>query len=119
MTLLSGVFLGDLQFDGFAGPLQAAKQRRNGFANLEIDWAVFNLKDYVVGELAVEGMKNIISGFGAIVLQFLPVKVMVVDEAAIEKISAMRLQRFGHDICGIRGCATVDGGAGTAFGIRF
>src|SRR5271166_6075643 len=42
MALLPGVFLRDLQFDRFASAFESTEQRRNRFAHLEIDWAVFD-----------------------------------------------------------------------------
>src|SRR3954462_15361466 len=69
MLLLSGVFLSDLQFDGFVGVVESGKQWGYGLANLKIDWAIFDLNDYVVVELAVERVKVVVSRFGAVVFQ--------------------------------------------------
>ncbi len=91
MTLLAGVFLGDLQFDCFVGVLQAAEKRRNGFAGLKIDWAVLDLDDDVVVEFSVQGVEVVVSGLGAVVMRIAPVEMMVVDKGAIENDAVMRL----------------------------
>ena len=67
MVLLAGVFLRNLEFDGFVRFFETAEKRRNGFPRLEIDWAVFDLNDDVVFELAVERMEIVVGGLGAIV----------------------------------------------------
>ena len=52
--------------------------------------------------------------FGAIVFEIPPVEMMVVNEASIEKQSAVRLQDAGEGVCGISGSASVGGGCGAA-----
>jgi hypothetical protein len=39
MALLAGVFLGDLDFHGLGGLLEAGEERRDGLAGLEVDGA--------------------------------------------------------------------------------
>ena len=92
MALLAGVFLRDLQFDGFVGFFEAAEERRDRLARLEVDRAVLDLDDDVVVELAVERMEIVVSGSGAIVFGIAPVEMMVVDEGAIEEEAAVRFQ---------------------------
>ena len=53
MTLLVRLFLGDLQLNRFMRFLQATEQRRNWLTDLEIDGAVLDLDDDVIGRLAV------------------------------------------------------------------
>ena len=61
VALLAGVFLRDLQLDGFVGFFEAAEKWRDGLARLEIDRAVLDLDDDVVVELAVERMKIVVA----------------------------------------------------------
>src|SRR5262245_54311669 len=82
VMLLAGVFLCDLKLNGFVCFLQSAEQGGSGFAGLKVDGAVLDLNDDVVVELAVERMKNVVSGFGPIVFKIAPIEMMVVDESA-------------------------------------
>src|ERR1035438_7706767 len=90
MALLSGVLLRHLQLDRFVGAAQAGEQRGSRFAHLEIDWTILNLNDDVVVEGAVEGMEIVVGRFRAIVFQFVPVEVMVVNKRSIENDAAVR-----------------------------
>ena len=92
MALLTRVFLGDLQLDGFVCFFESAEKWRYRFARLKIDGAVLDLDDDVVVELAIERVEIIVSGFGAVVLGIAPVEMMVVDKGAIENDAAMRLE---------------------------
>src|SRR6266571_878238 len=65
MPLLPRVFLCDLQLDRLVRFLKPAEERRNWFARLEVDWAIFNLDDDVVRKFAVERMKNVPIDFQA------------------------------------------------------
>ena len=104
---LAHVFLGDLQLDGFVGFVEAGEERRNGLADLEIDGAVFDLDDDVVGELAVEGMEDVVGGAGAVGFDVVPVEMMVVDEGAVEDDAAVGLERRGEHVGGVDGRAAV------------
>src|SRR5580704_3836849 len=117
VVLLACVFLRDLEFDRFIGFLEAAEEWRNRFARLEVDRAVFDLDDDVVVELAVERMKIVVGGFGAVVLRIVPVEMVVVDEGAIEDEAGVRLQRFGNDVSGVGWRAVIGRWAETAFGV--
>src|SRR3984893_13039982 len=119
MTLLAGIFLGDLQFDGFVCFLECAEQRRYWFARLEIDGTVFDLDDYVVIELAVERMEVVGGRFGAIILGVPPIEMMVVDKGAIENDAAVRSERASDHIGGVRRRAMVGRGTQATFGVRF
>src|SRR5438132_4199074 len=119
MVLLAGVFLRDLQFDGFVRFFEAAEQRRNRFARLEVDWAMFDLDDDVVFGLAVERMEIVVGSFGAVVFGIAPVEVMIVDESTIKHDAVMRLERACDDVGGVRGRAAIEGRAKAAFGIGF
>src|ERR1035438_41311 len=119
MALLPGIFLRDLQLDGFVCFLQAAEQRRNRLAHLEVDGAVFDLNDDVVCELPVERMENIVGRLGEIVLLVAPVEMMVVDKAAVEQQSAVGVERAGNYVGGVGWGAAVAGGSSAAFGVRF
>src|SRR6266705_7176592 len=119
MVLLAGVFLRDLQFDRLVCFFEAAEQRRNRFVRLEVDWAMLDLDDDVVFELAVERMKIVVGGFGAVVLGIAPVEVMIVDESAIKHDAVVRLQSACDDVGGVGGCAGIEGWTQAAFGIGF
>ena len=119
MALLAGVFLRDLQLDRFVGFFEAAEKRRDRFARLKIDRAVLDLDDDVVVELAVERMKIVVGGAGAIVFGIAPVEMMVVDEGAIEDEAAVRFERARDDVGGVSGRAVVGRRAESAFGIGF
>ena len=107
MTLLAGVFLRDLQLDGFVCFFQPAEQWRYRLARLEIDRAVLDLDDDVVVELAVERMEIVIGGLGAVVLGVAPIEMMVVDKRAIENDSAVRLESARDDVGGVGGGAMI------------
>jgi len=62
MPLLPGVFLCDLQFHCHICALQPAKERRNRFADLKVNWPMLDLNDHVVVKLAVERLENIVGG---------------------------------------------------------
>ena len=66
VALLAEVLLRDLEFDGLAGVLERGEERRDGFADLEVDGAVFDLNDYVGFEFAVEGVEVVVSGAGPV-----------------------------------------------------
>src|SRR6267154_218260 len=117
MALLAGVFLGYLQFDGFVGFLESAEEGRDWFASLKVDRSMFDLDDYVVFELAVEGMKDVVGGSRAIIFWVAPIEMMVIDEGSIKKNSAVAGQGAGENISSVGGGAAVDGWAGLAFGI--
>src|ERR1039458_794956 len=143
MALLSGVLLRHLQLDRFVGAAQAAEQRgsRGGalesewpllklndarqageqrgsrFAHLEIDWTILNLNDDVVVEGAVEGMEIVVGRFRAIVFQFVPVEVMVVNKRSIEHDAAVRLESARNHIGGVGRRSAVGGGTEASLGI--
>ncbi len=73
MPLLAGVFLRDLQLYCCIRVFDPAKQRRHRLAYLKVDRAIFDLDDDVVIELAIQRMKDVVSGFGAVVLEVGPV----------------------------------------------
>src|SRR5215471_13227157 len=64
-------------------------------------------------------MEVIVGGFGAIVLQIVPVEMVVVDEGAIEDDAAMWFQGTGNDVRGIGMATTVGGRARSSFRISF
>src|SRR5580658_502822 len=119
MALLAGIFLDDLQLDGLICFPEAAEKRRRGFAYLKIDGTIFDLNDDVVVELAVERMKNIVRGAGAIVFQVGPIEMIVVNEGAIEKHAPVWFERARDNVGGIGGSTSISGRTGAAFGIGF
>ena len=117
MALLAGVLLRDLHFHGLVGLREAAEERRDGLARLEVDGAFLGLDDDVGRELAVERMEDVVGGAGAVGLGIAPVEVMVVDEGAVEDDSAVRCERGGEGVGGVGGRAAKAGGAGLAFAV--
>ena len=118
MTLLAGVLLRDLQFDGLVGMPQRGKQRGDGLADLEVDGTVFDLDDHVAVEFAVEGVEVVIAGARAIGLEVIPVEMIVVDEAAVEHHAPVRLAERGRPyLRPARGCGHTSKGH-AAFRIR-
>src|SRR6267142_2586548 len=118
MPLLSGVFLSNLQLHRHIRLLQPAKERRNRFADLKVNWSMFDLNNYVVVELAIERMEYIVCSFRAVALRILPVEVMVVYKRAIKNDSTVGFERACNHIGGVRRRPAVGGRAGPAFGIR-
>ncbi len=117
MAGLAHVFLRNLQLDGFLSLRQRAEERRRRLANLEIDGAVLDLHDGVALELAVQLVEVVIRRAGAVVLEIAPVRMVVVDEAAVEQQAGMRLESARDHVGGVGVRAVIRGGADAAFGI--
>src|SRR6266853_4908578 len=117
MALLAGIFLGYLQFDGFVGFLESAEEGRDWFASLKVDRSMFDLNDYVMFELAVEGMKDVVGRSRAIIFWVAPIEMMVIDEGSIKKNSAVTGQGASEGVSGVGGGAAVGGWTGLVFGI--
>src|ERR1700684_76897 len=107
MMLLTGVFLRDLKLDRFVRFFEAAEERRDRLAGLEIDRAMLDLDDDVVVELPVERMKIVVSGLGAIVFRITPIEMMFVNEGAIEDEAAVRFQCARDHIRSVGGSAVI------------
>ncbi len=117
MALLAEVLLRDLELDGLAGVLERGEERRDGFADLEVDGAVLDLDDDVRFELAVEGVEVVVAGAGAVGFEVVVVEVIVVDEAAVEDDAAVRFEGAGYGVGGLGGGAVILRGADAAFGV--
>src|SRR5215472_578664 len=109
MALLPCVLLCDLQLDRLIRAAQAAKQGRCRLAYLEVDGPILDLNDDVVVKLSIERMEIVIGGLGAVIFLLPPVKMVVVNKGAIENDAAMRLERPGDGIRGVRRRAVVRG----------
>ncbi len=96
LSLLTGIFLRDLQFDRFVGVLESAQQRRDGLAHLKINRPILDLNDDVVLELPIQRMKNVVGSPRAIILGIAPVQMMVINKSAVEQHAAMRMDRAGN-----------------------
>src|SRR5581483_1673406 len=83
MALLAQVLLRDLEFHCLVRVFEAGKERRDGFAYLEVDGAFLDLHDHVGRELAVEGMKDVVRRASAVRLGVTPVEMVVVDEGTV------------------------------------
>src|SRR5580692_5205478 len=99
--------------------LVCCEEWRCGFANLEVDGTVFDLNDDVRFEFAIEGVKVVVTGAGAVGLEVVIVEVIVVDEAAIEDEAAMRFERASDGVGGFGGSAMVLRGADTTLRVGF
>ena len=118
MPLLPGIFLRDLQLDGLVCFFQAAEERRNRFAHLEINRPMFDLDDYVVVELAVKRMKIVVGGPGPIVLGIGPIEMMVVNKRAIKDDSVVRRKGACNHVGGIGRRAAIRRGTEPPLRIR-
>src|SRR5215469_15722974 len=118
VTLLAGVFLCDLQFESCIRLLQPAKQGRYWLTHLKVDWAVLDLHQHVIIELAVQRVKDVVRCARAIRLRIGPVEVMVVNKRTVEDHSAMWLQRSRNYIGGFRWIAFVNRRTQLTLGIR-
>lgn len=95
------------------------KSGGNRLADLEVDGAELGLDDHVGGEAAVEGMKDVVGGAGAVGPGVAPVEMVVVNEGSIEDDAAVGPERGGQSVGGVGGGAAETGWAGLALGIGF
>ncbi len=116
MPLLPEILLRDLQLNRLRGVLKRRKKRGCGLANLEVDGAVLDLDDNVGFEFTVEGVEVVISGAGAVGFEIVVVKMVVVNEAAVEDDAAVGFEGASYGV-GFGGCAVVLQGP-AAFGDR-
>src|SRR5579872_6386531 len=119
LALLPGVFLRDLQFNRFVGVAKAGEQRGRRLSHLEIDWAILDLNDDVIVEVAVKRMKVVVGGLGAIVLQVSPVEMVVVNERAVEHDATVGLERSRNHVGSVGRSAAISGRAEASLGISF
>src|SRR5215470_619756 len=101
MTLLTCVFLRNLQFDSFIRLSEPAEQRRDRLAHLEIDRSVLDLDDDVVPKFPIQRIEDVVSRLGAIVLEIAPIQMMVVNERTIEEHASVRFESQCDCICGV------------------
>ncbi len=119
VPLLAGVLLRDLHLHGLVGLHQAAEERRNRLLGLKVDRAFLGLDNHVVGELAVEGVEDVVRSAGAVGPGIAPVKVVVVDEGAVEDYAMVGREGAGQQVGRISGRAAVARGPGLSFRIGF
>src|SRR5258706_13259046 len=79
---------------------------------------MFDLDDHVGLELAVERMKDVICGSGAIIFWVVPIEMMVIDKGPIKKETVVRCQGTSDSVSRVGGGAGVGGWGGRAFGRR-
>src|SRR5580658_10153262 len=79
---------------------------------------MLDLNHHVAIKRAIERAEVVIAGASAIGLEVIPVKMIVVDKAAVEDHSAMRPERTGNRVCSLRWSAAVFRGPNPPFGIR-
>jgi hypothetical protein len=82
VPLLAGVLLGDLQLQRYARPGHGGQDGRHRLAHLEVERAVLDLHDHVVGERAVQRVEVVVRGTGAVGRPVAPVLPVVVHERA-------------------------------------
>ena len=115
MALLAGVLLGDLKFYSLAGVLERSKERRDRLTNLEVDWTVFDLDDYVGFKGSIKGLEVVIASASSVCFKVVIVEVIIVDEAAIEDDSSVWFKGAGNSVGGLGGSPVILRGADTAF----
>src|SRR5260370_13941488 len=81
--------------------LQPAKERRNRFADLKINWPVFDLNYDVVVELTIERMKYLVCRLLLEKKKILPFAVMVVDKRSIETNTTVSFERTRNHVVGV------------------
>ena len=113
MRRLAQIFLGDLELHHQRCFRHGAEEGMEGFARLEVDRAIFDLHQHIVGELSVERLEVGIGLFGAIVGI-----VMGVDEGAPHDDAAMGLDRGGEHVGPIGMRAVIILRTGLAFAVR-
>ena len=102
MTLLAGVLLSDLEFNGLVGVWKSShEERAHGLAHLKVDGTVLDLHDDVRVKFTVERVEVVVACAGAVGFQVVPIEMIVVDEAAIEDDAAMRPQRARYNVRGV------------------
>ncbi len=97
--------------------LEGGEERRDGLADLEVDGAVLDLDDDVRFKFAVKAVEVVITGPGTVGLEVIPVQMVVVDEAAVQNDTAMRLEGTGNGVGSLGRSAAVFRGADAALGI--
>lgn len=88
VALLARVLLRNLELHGNVGVLQAANQRGDRFAHLEVHGAVLDLQRDVVAEGAVQRHKIVVACAGAVNLGIAPILLAVVDETTPDNVTA-------------------------------
>ena len=68
---------------------------------------MLDLDHHIAIELAIQGVKVVITGSGPVGLGVMPVEVIVVNKAAIKNDSAVGLERAGNGVGSLRGGAAV------------
>ena len=63
-------------------------------------------------------MKVVVGGFGAIILQIVPIEMMVVDEGAIEDDAAVRLERTRNHVGRVSRSSPISGRAEPPLRVR-
>src|SRR5580658_1489784 len=79
---------------------------------------MLDLNHHVAIKRAIQRAEVVIAGARAIGLQVIPVKMIVVDKAAVEDHSTMRPERTRNRVCSLRRSAAVFRGPNPPFGIR-
>ena len=117
MALLTGVLLGNLEFDHHVGLFQAAEEGCHRLPDLEVHGAVLDLQDHVVPELSVHGHEVVVGCLGTVGLPVPPVLAAVIDKAAPDDPAAVGCHGIGQHVGTVGMGAAVGEGAGTALGI--
>ena len=117
VALLARVLLRNLELHGNVGVLQAANQRGDRFAHLEVHGAVLDLQRDVVAEGSVQRHKIVVACAGAVNLGIAPILLAVVDETTPDNVTAAGGHSIGQHVCAVGLVATVGEGAGAALGV--
>src|SRR5216683_3771048 len=108
-----------VQVDRLVRFLKPAEERRNWFARLEVDGAIFNLNDDVIRKFAVEWMKNVVGSFGPIIRGIAPIKMVVIDKRPVENDPAVRCKGVRDRVGRLCGRPVVGRRTCPALGVRF
>ena len=112
MACMSEVLLRDLKFQRERRVGHTAEQRMERFAWLEVYGTVLGLYEDIVGKLAIQRLKLVVSGYHTVYMTF-----VLIDKCPPEYNSSIRLQCFGKHICTVGMRTAVILGTGLTFGV--
>lgn len=101
VALLARVLLRNLELHGNVSVLQAANQRGDRFAHLEVHGAVLDLQRDVVAEGAVQRHKIVVACAGAVNLGIAPILLAVVDETTPDNVTTAGGHGIGQHVCAV------------------
>ena len=100
------------------GLFKCSEQRRYWLTHLKVDGTILDLHQHVVVKLSVQRLEVVVRCTGPVIFRIAPVHVVVVDKSAIQKQSAMGLQRAGQRVRCVGVRSVIGRGADSTFRIR-